>query len=58
MVSYTTGTGRAKKVNYYVFLEGFKETDTVTFASLLESDGKVAEAGKNIIIKVNPNIVK
>lgn len=58
MVSYTTGTGKSKKVNYYVFLEGFKETESKTFASLVEADGKVSEAGKGIIVKVNPNIVK
>jgi hypothetical protein len=58
MVSHTVGTGKNKKVHYYVFLEGFKETEGKEFTKLVESDGTVSATGKGIIVKVNPNIVK
>ena len=58
MVSYTVGTGKAKKVHYYVFVEGFKETEDKEFSKLVEADGTVSATGKGIIVKVNPNIVK
>ena len=57
MVSYTQGTGKNKKTHYYVFLQGFKE-GSVTFASLVNADGSVKDAGKSIIVKVNPVIVE
>lgn len=58
MVSYTTGTGKNKKTNYYVFLQGFKETTSNTFANMINTDGSVKDANKGTIVKVNPDIVK